>query len=166
MKRFILFAALIGISLSAIANNPSAQKGKKPAAKKEAKATTTAPAATPAAPATPAATNAAPVKGPSISFNTEDLNYGTIKKGSDPKRTFVITNTGTEPLIISSCTGSCGCTVPTCPREPIMPGAKANIDVNYDTQRVGAISKTVTVMSNAANEPTKVVRISGMIEEN
>ena len=79
------------------------------------------------------------VKGPSISFNTEELNYGTIKKGSDPKRSFVITNNGTEPLIISSCSGSCGCTVPTCPKEPVMPGSTTTIDINYDTQRVGAI---------------------------
>jgi hypothetical protein len=160
MKNFILFLALIGFAMSGIANG-QAQKGQKAPAKKTAKATTTTPSA-PAAEVKPAAPR---IKGPAITFNTEELNYGTIKKGSDPKRSFIITNTGTEPLIISSCSGSCGCTVPTCPREPIMPGSNATIDVNYDTQRVGAISKTVTVISNAVNEPTKVVRIAGTIEE-
>ncbi len=165
MKNLILLFAVIGISLSGFANKQTAQKTKKTTEKKvvKTKATTAAPATT--APVE-VKTEAAKVKGAAITFNTEELNYGTIKKGSDPKRTFIITNNGTEPLIISSCSGSCGCTVPTCPREPIMPGGTANIDISYDTQRVGAISKTVTVISNAVNEPNKVVRIAGMIEEN
>ena len=105
------------------------------------------------------------VKGPGISFNTDDLDYGSIKKGSDPKRSFIITNTGTEPLIISGCSGSCGCTVPSCPKEPVLPGKTASIDVNYDTNRPGPFTKNVTVMSNATNEPAKVVKIHGDVTE-
>ena len=59
------------------------------------------------------------------------------------------------PLIISSCVGSCGCTVPTWSRDPIAPGGSTKITVKYDTQRAGTISKTVTITSNAVNTPKK-----------
>lgn len=60
--------------------------------------------------------------GPSMSFDVTTVDYGTIEKGSDKVRIFKFTNTGTEPLIIKAAKGSCGCTVPTYPKEPIMPG--------------------------------------------
>jgi hypothetical protein len=66
-------------------------------------------------------------------------------------------------LIISNAKGSCGCTVPEWPKEPIAPGAKATIKVKYDTKRPGAINKSVTITSNAVNEPTKVIRIKGNV---
>jgi hypothetical protein len=66
-------------------------------------------------------------------------------------------------LIISNAKGSCGCTVPTWPREPLAPGATAQITVKYDTKRPGAIAKSVTITSNAINEPTKVIRIKGTV---
>ena len=100
--------------------------------------------------------------GPQISFEEETIDYGTIEKGADGKRMFTFTNTGNEPLIISNCKGSCGCTVPTCPKEPIMPGESGTIEVKYDTQRVGSFTKAVTVSSNAST-PTKVVQIKGVV---
>ena len=87
--------------------------------------------------------------GPEITFEEETIDYGTLDKGADGKRQFVFTNTGNEPLIISNCKGSCGCTVPSCPKEPIMPGETGEIEVKYDTQRVGSFTKAVTVTSNA-----------------
>ena len=77
---------------------------------------------------------------------------------------FKFTNTGTEPLIISNAKGSCGCTVPSWPKTPIKPGESAAIKVKYDSKRIGPINKSVTISSNASNEPTKVIRIKGMIE--
>ena len=98
-----------------------------------------------------------------ITFEKEVMDYGTIDKGSDGSREFVFTNTGKEPLIITKAVGSCGCTVPTWPREPIAPGESAVMRVKYDTQRVGAFHKSVTVTSNASN-PTAVVKIKGTVK--
>ena len=99
-----------------------------------------------------------------ISIDKEVHDYGTIEQGADGTSVFVITNNGTAPLIISLCKGSCGCTVPQCPKEPIPPGGTAEIKVKYDTKRVGPINKSVTITSNADNEPRKVIRISGTVK--
>lgn len=105
------------------------------------------------------------VTGPAISIDKEVHDYGTIKKGADGTCTFVVTNTGTEPLIMSNCKGSCGCTVPKCDMTPILPGESSEITVKYDTNRIGPINKSVTVTSNAVNEPTKIIRIKGKVED-
>src|SRR6188768_4476470 len=74
-----------------------------------------------------------------ILFLESDLvDYGTIDQGSEPLRLAKFKNTGTEPLIISGAKGSCGCTVPNWPKEPIMPGETSQIEIRYDTKRVGA----------------------------
>jgi len=110
----------------------------------------------------PVKSEAPKVEGAGILFETETMDYGTIAKNADGKREFVFTNNGNKPLIISSAQGSCGCTVPTYPKEPIMPGAKAVIGVKYDTTRVGAFTKTVTLTTNAA-EPSKILTIKGTV---
>lgn len=99
---------------------------------------------------------------PTMEFESEVVDYGTIEQGSDGVREFKFTNNGKEPLLISNARGSCGCTVPTWPKEPIKPGESSVIKVKYDTKRLGAINKSVTITSNAAT-PTKVVRIKGKI---
>ena len=104
-----------------------------------------------------------PLKGAKIEFASDVHDYGDVKHGGNGKCTFTFTNTGTEPLVISNARGSCGCTVPEWPKAPIAPGAKAVITVNYDTKRVGAINKSVTITSNAVNEPTKIIRIKGNV---
>ncbi len=102
--------------------------------------------------------------GPQIKVDKDVHDYGTMEQGGDGTCTFTISNTGNAPLIISLCKGSCGCTVPTCPKEPIAPGASASITVKYDTKRVGPINKSVTITTNAVNQPRKVVRIKGQIK--
>jgi len=102
--------------------------------------------------------------GPIITIDKEVHDYGTIPQNADGACIFTVTNTGNEPLIISRCKGSCGCTVPQCSADPIAPGAKSEISVVYDTKRVGPINKSVTITSNATNEPTKVIRIKGTVE--
>ncbi|MES2799747.1 MAG: DUF1573 domain-containing protein [Bacteroidota bacterium] len=101
--------------------------------------------------------------GAKIEFSKETHDYGTIKYGADGSCTFEFKNTGNEPLIISNAKGSCGCTVPEWSKEPIAPGAKGSIKVKYDTKRPGAINKSVTITSNAVNEPTKIIRIKGNV---
>ncbi len=101
---------------------------------------------------------------PQINFETEVIDYGTIEQNADGTREFKFTNTGKEPLIITNCKGSCGCTVPSWPREPIGPGESGVIKVKYATNRVGPINKSVTVNSNAAT-PVKVLRIKGRVKK-
>ncbi|MFM2208309.1 MAG: hypothetical protein RL213_2284 [Bacteroidota bacterium] len=100
---------------------------------------------------------------PEITFETEVHDYGTIKQGADGNCEFKFKNTGKEPLIISNAKGSCGCTVPTYPKEPIMKGQTGIIKVHYDTKRVGAFTKTVTLNSNAKTD-TKTLTIKGVVE--
>ncbi len=112
---------------------------------------------------TAVAQEAVQADGAKIEFEKEVHDYGTIKNGADGQCTFDFKNTGTAPLIISNAKGSCGCTVPSWPKEPIAPGATATITVKYDTKRPGAINKSVTITSNATNAPTKVIRIKGNV---
>src|SRR5690554_6416375 len=102
---------------------------------------------------------AAVESGAKIDFKKETHDYGTIDQYADGTCEFTFTNTGNEPLVISNAKGSCGCTVPSWPREPIAPGQKATIKVKYATDRVGKFTKSITIQSNAASEPTKVLRI-------
>jgi hypothetical protein len=88
---------------------------------------------------------------PIIHFDETTLDYGTINQGENGVRYFKFSNNGKSPLIITDCKGSCGCTVPSCPKEPVMPGETKEIQVKYDTKKVGPFSKTVTVKSNASN---------------
>ena len=101
---------------------------------------------------------------PAFEFVTETLDYGKIDKGSDGNREFEFTNVGREPLIISNCKGSCGCTVPKCPKEPILPGEVGIIKVKYDTKRLGGFNKSITVTSNAIT-PKKVIKIKGQVKD-
>lgn len=102
--------------------------------------------------------------GAEIEFEKEVHDFGNMKQHGDASTVFSFKNTGTEPLIISNAKGSCGCTVPTWPREPIAPGQTGEIKVKYDSKRVGPINKSVTITSNAGNSKTKVIRIKGNIE--
>jgi Protein of unknown function (DUF1573) len=107
--------------------------------------------------------NAQAVSGPKMEFQNTTIDYGTVAQNSARERKFTFTNTGNEPLIIKSAKGSCGCTVPTYPKEPIMPGESATIDVNYDTNRVGAFTKTVTIVTNETSD-THTLTIKGDVK--
>ncbi len=96
------------------------------------------------------------VNGPAISLDKTVHDYGTIAQGANGSCEFIVTNSGTEPLLITRCKGSCGCTVPKCEKDPIMPGATSSISVKYDTKRIGPINKSVTITSNASNEPADI----------
>ena len=92
-------------------------------------------------------------KGPKIDFKAKDntIDYGTVTKKSDNGvRSFEFTNIGDAPLIITNVLSTCGCTVPTKPTEPIMPGKTGKIEIKYN-MTPGPIRKTITVESNAVN---------------
>lgn len=101
---------------------------------------------------------------PEITFDKTVHDYGTIGYGGDGTCYFKFTNTGKEPLILQQPQSSCGCTVPTWPKEPVLPGDSDEIKVTYNTKKVGPINKTVTVRSNAKNS-TVVLRITGKVEQ-
>jgi hypothetical protein len=110
--------------------------------------------------ATPATT--APTSLADIKLDKMVHDYGNIMQGDNGECTFKFKNTGKEPLIITMCQGSCGCTVPQCPKDPILPGKSGEIKVKYDSNRVGPISKSVTITSNAKSGP-QTIMIKGNI---
>lgn len=98
-----------------------------------------------------------------ISFEKDVHDYGTIPYGGNGTYEFKFSNSGKEPLIISNARGSCGCTVPSWPKEPILKGHTGVISVHYDTKRPGPFTKTVTVSSNGISAE-KVLTIKGVVE--
>jgi hypothetical protein len=103
--------------------------------------------------------------GPKIEFKEETINYGEVEKGKDDGiRIFEFTNSGDEPLLVKNAKSSCGCTVPEWPKEPIAPGEKGFLKVQYN-MNPGPISKTITIESNAINKPSGMVtlRIKGTV---
>jgi len=102
---------------------------------------------------------------PSFKFKAESHDFGKIKEGVQATHEFEFTNTGKGPLIISNVAASCGCTTPDWTREPIAPGKTGKIKAVYNSQgRPGQFTKQVTVTSNA-EEATKVLTISGLVEK-
>ena len=99
---------------------------------------------------------------PVFKFETELVNYGEIARNSDGVKLLKFTNIGKSPIIITNVKGSCGCTVPTSPKEPIMPGEEGEIQIKYATNRIGAFSKTVTITSNAAR-PSIIIPVKGTV---
>jgi len=102
--------------------------------------------------------------GPKIEFQSSVVDYGEIVKGSDGIRIFTFVNSGDMPLEITKVYSSCGCTIPKKPEAPIAPGESGEIQVRYDTNRVGPIRKTITVNSNASETPIVSLKIKGTVQ--
>ena len=103
--------------------------------------------------------------GPEIEFEKIVHDYGDVPYNGNGECEFRFTNTGNEPLLVQKPKSSCGCTIPSWPKEPILPGESEVIKVTYRTNRAGNINKTVTVTSNAIDNPTVVLRIKGRVLE-
>lgn len=101
---------------------------------------------------------------PKFQFTTEVIDYGEIKKGSDGTRVFQFKNIGNAPLVIENVYSSCGCAVPSWTTSPVAPGGSGEIVVKYNTDIVGPIRRTISIISNA-DEPTKAVKIKGKVLE-
>ncbi|MBA3705784.1 MAG: DUF1573 domain-containing protein [Bacteroidetes bacterium] len=100
---------------------------------------------------------------PLIVFNEEKHDFGKITQGEKVEYSFVFKNTGGSDLVISSAQGSCGCTVPTYPQQPIKPGQEAKIDVVFNSEgKSGLVEKTVTLVTNC-NPSTKILTISSTV---
>jgi uncharacterized protein DUF1573 len=109
---------------------------------------------------------AVPVVNPNagkFKFEEETHDFGTVPEGPLAEYDFEFKNVGKEPIVITEAHGSCGCTVPTWPHEPILPKQKAKIHVSYNTNgRQGMINKDVTITSNAQQSPMRL-HITGTV---
>lgn len=104
-------------------------------------------------------------KSAEIAFDNLVHDYGTIFEGDPGECEFAFKNTGKEPLVLSNVFSSCGCTIPSWPKDPIMPGKSSSIKVKYNTSRVGGINKTITVESNAGESKRVELRIIGTVKK-
>lgn len=108
--------------------------------------------------------NDSKVGSPEFTFEKEEHDFGLLVDGEKVAYSFVFTNTGTAPLIISNAKGSCGCTVPNWPRNPIAPGEKGSIDVSFNSSgRKGMQNKAVTLTANT-NPNRKIIKIKAEIK--
>ena len=98
-----------------------------------------------------------------IDFESKVIDYGIIEHNSDGNREYKFTNTGTEPLIIKNAKGSCGCTVPVWPREPVAPGESGVVDVKFNSKgKKGKQNKKVTLTTNMV--PSQMVlKVTGLV---
>ncbi|MDB4835056.1 DUF1573 domain-containing protein [Cyclobacteriaceae bacterium] len=103
-------------------------------------------------------------EGPKMVFAEKEFNFGNIKQGDKVEHTFKFTNEGDAPLIINTAKGSCGCTVPSYPKEPILPGESGDLHVVFNSAgKRGAQRKSVTINTNQGTTPV-VIYIVGEVE--
>ncbi len=102
--------------------------------------------------------------GASFSWHEETFDFGTIPQGTPVTHVFEFTNTGNQPLVISTVDKSCGCTTPKWTTEPVLPGKKGTVSATFNAAAVGGFNKTVTVHSNAMGGD-KVLFIKGTVSE-
>ncbi|HAS59822.1 MAG TPA: hypothetical protein DCS64_15320 [Algoriphagus sp.] len=108
--------------------------------------------------------NAQSESGAVITFKEKSVDFGDISQGDKVSHTFELTNTGTTPLIISNVAATCGCTVPSWPKDPIAPGAKAKIEVSFNSAgKMGKQNSVVRIYSNASEPIEKVSLISNVL---
>lgn len=100
---------------------------------------------------------------PVFKFQEELFDFGDIPEGPQVTHEFKFKNVGKEPLVLSNVKASCGCTTPSWPKEPVLPGKEAAVTATYNTQgRVGPFTKAISITSNAS-EATKVITIKGNV---
>lgn len=87
------------------------------------------------------------------------FDFGKIKEGEKVVFSYRFKNSGAYPLIVSSASASCGCTIPEKPEQPIAPGESGFIKIVFNSKGTGGIiHKEVHVVSNAQPEfPTLIL---------
>ncbi len=101
---------------------------------------------------------------PVFTFEKEVHDFGTIVQGEKVAYSFKFKNTGQGDLIITDAKGSCGCTVPEWPKEPVPPGGEGKIDVVFNSEgKSGQQNKKITITANTVPSMT-VLAINGVIE--
>lgn len=152
MKKTLSIIALSVIGLGLV----SCKKENKEVAATE----TSAGADSTAAPLTVAGEPAAPASNQpltTIALSENNFDFGKIKKGDKVEHVYEVTNTGTNPLVISEVKPGCGCTAPDFTKEPIMPGKKGKITLHFDSTNFdGNVSKFADVFANVEKTPIKL----------
>ncbi len=106
-----------------------------------------------------------PAKAATLVLEEQEFDFGTLEEGEKVEHIFKFTNTSNNPLTISNARGSCGCTVPEWPKEPIAPGEKGEIKVKFDSKgKKGVQSKTVTLTANTIPGNTTLTIKSDVIK--
>lgn len=95
-------------------------------------------------------------------FAEETWDFTDIPQNKPVTHDFTFTNSGKEPIVITNCQASCGCTVPIWPKNPILPGKSDVIQVTYNAAHAGSFNKSITITSNSKT-PTKVIYIKGNV---
>ena len=147
LSLFVLMAFVATAMFAQTKETVKPQPIVKPAVETPVKPAVQTPVVKPAAPAV------ATEGGAKMTFEQTTVDYGDIEQNSDPLRVFNFVNDGDAPLIIKHAKGSCGCTVPRYPKEPIMPGESAVIEVRYDTKRIGPFNKSIRLTTNVQEQP-------------
>ncbi|MCB0598265.1 MAG: DUF1573 domain-containing protein [Phaeodactylibacter sp.] len=164
LKQFkVTLLALLAVGFLASCNNSQT-----PAQEEAAQSLTNTPVqpADPNAAAQPAAQEAAVPTGPTtvMSFEETEFDFGTVAEGEKVSHTYKFKNSGDEPLILSNAKGSCGCTVPSWPREPIPPGGEGVVTVEFNSQnKKGKRNQKVTITANT-NPPQTFIYLKGEVQ--
>lgn len=109
-------------------------------------------------------TETASADAPAFKFVTESFDFGQITDGEKVSYDFKFTNIGKSPLIITSATATCGCTVPDYPKEPVAPGAEGVIKVVFDSSgKLGMQNKVVTLTANTVPEITQLSILGNVV---
>ena len=103
--------------------------------------------------------------GPRIDFEETRFSFDTLTSQDTAVHYFRFTNTGDEPLVISTAFTSCGCTIPTWPTKPILPGESDVVKIGFHTKNLGRFSKGTMVKTNATENPNVMLRINGYVKE-
>jgi hypothetical protein len=102
--------------------------------------------------------------GPAITFLESSFDFGDIYQGDKVTHIFKFENTGTEPLILSNVSTTCGCTAPNWPRDPIAPGKTGELTVTFNSAgKLGLQNKVITIFSNAVNSQERVKIITNIL---
>ena len=109
----------------------------------------------------PKVTNTAPAAVEILGLKENGFDFGKIPQGRPVTHVFEFTNNGKEPLKLESVQASCGCTTPEWSKDPVEPGASANIKVGYNAAAEGPFTKTVTIAYNG--NQVKTITISGTV---
>ncbi len=98
-----------------------------------------------------------PQNGPKLTFLEKTHDFGDIVQGDVVEHIFNFENTGNEPLILADVHTTCGCTAPSWPREPILPGKTGSVTVKFNSRgKIGVQHKVITISSNAINQRERI----------
>ncbi len=166
-----LVAILLGLNLSGALDGLMGKSSDDSSVRDAARANVTSGTATAPAPTSaPGAATTPAVEVPTgptttIEFSESEFDFGTIDEGEKVSHTYKFTNTGTEPLIIKDAKGSCGCTVPSWPKDPVLPGATGEMLVEFNSKgKAGSQNKRVTITANT-NPGQTFINIKGEVNK-